>query len=124
MSSPDAPKRVGNHVAIVLAIVAIVLSLGPYVFQDRAEWPGISFVRFLDSNSGEPIGFMRAEYGALTIGQFKKKSDGRDEFNRVELQLRDDGLMVELQKDGASVGRWSLTQDTDTLTRIGGAAKP
>jgi len=123
-TTQNKPRGASNYVALVLAIVALVLSLRPYIFRDRVEWPGVSFVRFLDSNSDEPIGFMRAEYGALTIGHFRRKDGSVKDLNRLELRLRDDGLLIELQEHGVLVGKWSLTKDTDTLTRVGGEADP
>jgi hypothetical protein len=98
-----------------LAVAALCLSLLPWMFR------GSSFMQFNDADTGRPIGFVRAEYGVLTIARFNKTPGSQDELSRVELQLKDDGLTVELHNKGLLPAKWVLSRETGTFTRIGGA---
>jgi hypothetical protein len=103
---PQGPSHFSVRIAIFLALIALLLNLKPYIFRDRVSYPGVSYVRLNDSDTGEQVGFILAQYGSLTIARIA--NEGRD---RTELRMRSDGsLGIVLQNKGRTVS-WSLTEE-------------
>ena len=118
--NPDARKRWSGHIALVLALAALALSLPQYVLRDRVEYPSISFIRFRDRGTDESIGFMKAEYGELTIARFAKNAE-----NRVELKLcADDSVTIDLNTGAHTAARWSLSEDGEKFEKLSGELNP
>lgn len=104
-------------VALVLAAVALVLSLRAYIFRDRVEWPGVSQVRLNDSDTGEHVGIIQAQYGGIAIRRAYKQ-DGPG--NSTELKLRGDGtVLIDLHEGDAKVASWSLSKDGPQFEKFG-----
>src|SRR4051794_38434473 len=107
-TTTDSPKRSSNRIALGIAIAALLFSLLPYLFWFQDER---SFLPFVDLDTGQPVGFVKAEYGILTIGRFQRTPGSLHDLSRLELQLKDDGLTVELHNEGLLPAKWSLTRD-------------
>lgn len=116
-SQPAAPPRGGSCLAIVLASIALILAIIPYLVVDRVQWPGVSFIKLRDQNTGEDTGFIKAEYGSVMVTRLGKKDS-----NRLTFELTADNVArIEIHKADRVVARWSVSEAGESFEKLDSA---
>jgi hypothetical protein len=110
MSMPEnvAGGRRGHWIAMIMAGIALVLSIRPYFAPDQRVIPRVTHIGLRDEDRGENIGVIRAEYAQVTI-----KSISQADAREASIVLTPTGVTIAIKKGGSVVKFWEFNEKED-----------